>query len=196
MVSTTSPGGLSRRELLSALAVPLLLAGCGSLPLGPDHILLSETQLAQALARQFPVQKRYLELFDLRLSDPRLRLLPDSNRVGTQMHYVLGESWLGARRVEGQMDFSYGLRFEPADASVRLAEVRVEAFELSGLGPALLPQARRLGGLVAEQFLEGQSIYRIPPERLQAAQNLGRQPGALQVVPGGVLLQLQPFKKP
>jgi hypothetical protein len=195
--SCPAPRRSGRRTLLLALATPLwLLSGCAGLPLGPDHVLLSEADLARRLAERFPFQKRYLELFDIQLSDPRLRLMPESNRLGTRFSYGVGGAWLGQRGIEGLADFSYALRFEPSDASVRLSEVRLDSFELPGAGAAQASQLRRVAGLVAEQWLEGQTIYRVPPERLQRAQGLGWQPAALQVVPGGVLLQLQPIKKP
>ena len=185
---------MGRRGLM--LAVPAWLLGCSGLPLGMDRIVLGEADLARRLAERFPFQKRYLELFDIDLSEPQLRLMPESNRLGTRFTYAAGGAWLGTRRIQGQADFSYGLRFEPSDASVRLSEVRLESFELPGAGAAQSSQLKRVAGLVAEQWLEGQEIYRVPAERLRRAQGLGWQPAALQVVPGGVSLQLQPIAKP
>lgn len=181
---------LRRGLLLSAVA---LLAACAGGLGGPRTFTLTEAQLSQRVAEQFPLRKRYLELFDLTLSTPEIRLMPEQNRVGTRLSYALGDLWGGTRRLDGAMSFSYGLRFEPSDASIRLSDVRVESFDVPGVGAALAPQARRLGTLVAEQLLQDVSLHRFKPEELRTAQGLGWQPGTLRVVPGGLQLELVPI---
>jgi len=180
-----------RRVALLAMA-SLLVACAGGLS-GPRTFTLTEAQLSQRVAEQFPLRKRYLELFDLTLNTPEIRLLPEQNRIGTRLAYSLGDLWGGTRRFDGAMSFSYGLRFEPSDASIRLSDVRVESFDVPGVGSALAPQARRLGTLVAEQLLQDVSLHRFKPEELRSAQGLGWQPGALRVVPGGLQLELVPI---
>lgn len=180
---------LGRGLLLGAVALLAACAGVG----GPRTFTLSEAELTQRVAEQFPWRKRYLELFDLHLSDPQIQLMPEQNRIGTRLAYSLGDLWGGARRFDGSMSFTYGLRFEPSDASIRLSDVRVERFDVPGVSAALAPQARRLGTLVAEQLLQDVSLHRFKPEALRSAQGLGWQPGALRVVPGGLQLELVPI---
>lgn len=180
---------LGRVLLLGAVALLAACAGVG----GPRTFTLSEAELTQRVAEQFPWRKRYLELFDLNLSDPQIQLMPEQNRIGTRLAYSLGDLWGGSRRFDGSMSFTYGLRFEPSDASIRLSDVRVERFDVPGVSAALAPQARRLGTLVAEQLLQDVSLHRFKPEALRTAQGLGWQPGALRVVPGGLQLELVPI---
>jgi len=187
----------SRRHLLAtsgALAV-LLLAGCAALAPGPRTIEISEAKLAELINRQFPFNSRYLELFDVSLSAPRVRLMPDENRIGTAFSYSLGSLLLGARPFQGQLDLSYGLRFEPTDNTVRLSQVRVEGFEVPGVPPLYASRANRLGALLAESLLKDLVIHRLKPEDLQAARGWGYQPGALNVLPGGLRLQLDPVPR-
>lgn len=185
---------LARWQVLLALLLAglvLVLGGCAALT-GPRVVSVSEAQLAQRIAEQFPVRRRYLELFDLTLSAPRVRLIPAENRVGTRMDFALGDFWGGSRRFDGALSLSYGLRFEPSDASVRMTDVRVEAFDVPRLSGPMANQAQRLGALVAEHLLNDFSLHRFKPEDLQSAQRLGLRPGALKVVPGGLQLELTP----
>lgn len=185
---------LKRCALL--LGLLLLLAACAALRPEPRVIELSEARLAALIARQFPHHGRYLALFDIALEAPRLKLMPEENRIATQLPYLLGGPLLDGRRYQGLLQLSYGLRFELSDLSVRLTEVRVEEFRLPGLPPALQPRASRLGDLVAQSLLQDFPIHRFKPEDLRAAGRWGWQPGELRVVPGGVQLQLDPVERP
>jgi len=189
---------VSHRRLWLAGSVSVLwlgLAGCALLQPGPRTVGISEAKLAQAIAGQFPFNSRYLELFDVSLATPRVRLIPDQNRIGTELGYSIGASLLGSRQMQGTLNLSYGLRFEPSDGTVRLDGVRVEGFDVPGVPLAYASRANRLGGLLAESLLKDFVVHRVKAEDLQTAQGWGYQPGALQVVPGGLQLQLTPVKR-
>ena len=66
------------------------LTGCGVMPPGPRQIDVSEAQLLSRIASRFPVKQRQLGLIDVTLDQPRLRLLPEENRVVTEMAYTVG----------------------------------------------------------------------------------------------------------
>ncbi len=185
-----------RRLLASAGALAgLLLTGCAARLPGPRTVDISEARLVELIAGQFPVNSRYLELFDVSLSAPQVRLVPAENRIGTAFAYSLRSQLLGMRPFQGRLDLSYGLRFEPSDNTVRLSQVRVEGFEVPGVPPAYASRASRLGGLLAESLLQDMVIHRLQPEVLQAARGWGYQPGALSVLPGGLRLQLDPVQR-
>ena len=185
---------IPRRGALLGLA--LLLAACASLAPAPRVVEISEARLAALIAREFPRQGRYLEVFDIALEAPRLKLMSEHNRIGTQLPYRLGGPLSGGRQYEGLLQLSYGLRFEPSDSSVRLTDVRVEEFQLAGLPPAQQRRVAGLGGLLAQDLLQDFAIHRFRPEELQAVGRRGLQPGALRVVPGAVQLELVPVERP
>jgi hypothetical protein len=186
-----------RRGLLAASTVlPVLwLAGCAALQPGPRTIEISEAKLVEIINTQFPFNSRYLELFDVSLASPRVRLIPAENRIGTELRYSLGSFLLGARDYQGRLNLSYGLRFEPSDNTVRLSQVRVDGFEVPGVPSAYASRANRLGALLAENLLKDFVIHRLKPEDLEIARGWGYQPGALSVVPGGLRLQLDPVRR-
>ncbi len=177
-----------RRFLIVGAA--LLLAGCAAF--GPRTVSVSEARLAQLLSEQFPFNSRLLEVFDVTLSAPQVRLLPAENRIGTRFQYALGGALLGTRSYGGTLQLSYGLRFEPSDASVRLTQVRVEDFEVPGVPAAFSARANRVGALLAEQLLRDFTLYRLSADDLQGLQGRGYQAGDLRVVPGALQLELLP----
>lgn len=171
----------------------MLLAGCAAVPPGPRTLEISEARLARMLATRFPLDHRYMELLDVSLTQPRMRLLPEENRIRTDLRYSLGTVISGTRRVEGEMSLSYGLRYEPSDQTVRLAEVRVDRFEVPGL-PERAERMSRLGGAVTEALMRDAVIHRFKPEDLQVG-GWTYQPGTPQIVPGGLRVTLSPVQQ-
>src|SRR6266516_2389292 len=68
----------------AALAALLWLAGCAGLG-GPRVFTFSEADITRALERRAPFEKRFMELLDVHIAAPRVRLLLESNRVATEM---------------------------------------------------------------------------------------------------------------
>jgi hypothetical protein len=178
-----------RRHLL-LLSAATLLGGCAAV-LGPRNIEVSQQRLQERVARRFPVTRRYLELFDVTIATPRLTLLPEANRIATQLDVSASDRLL-RRPLNGSMDLTYALRFEPADNTVRLADVRVVSFLLADVPGPLQNQLGRIGRLIAEEMLDGQVVHTLDPEDVKNAQGRGYQPGELKVTPRGLTLTLNP----
>ena len=183
----------ARRAFAASALLLMALTGCGVMQPGPRQIDISEAQLLSRIASQFPVKQRQLALFDVTLEQPRLRLLPEENRVATEMTYAVGVALTGVAPVKGQLELSYSLRYEPSDNTVRLNQVRVERLGVEGLSAAQAAQVKRIGGLMADDLLKEAVVHRVKPEDLQSLSGRGYKPGVLKVVPGGLRLQLDPL---
>ncbi|HET7866792.1 MAG TPA: hypothetical protein VFL86_20510 [Burkholderiaceae bacterium] len=186
----------SRRGALAVLAsLASALAGCSALPFnnpfGPRTIEVSQEQLLAQVSGQFPFNRRMLDFFEVTVSAPRLTMLPQENRVATELDVDTGRTLL-TDGFKGRLTLSYGLRYEPSDQSVRLAEVRLDRFELEGVPDALKTRTGRLGSLLAEELLSGFTVYRFKPEDLNRALGLGYKPGGIHVTGRGVALTLEP----
>lgn len=181
-----------RRVALARLAGTLLpLAVCGPLLAAPPIIEIPQERLFAQVSAQFPVGARMLEVFDVTLAAPKFRLLPQENRIGTDVDVTATQAMLG-QQFNGRLGLTYGLRFEPADASVRLAGVRIARFQMDGVPDALQTPMGRVGAQLAEQALDGFAVHRFKPEELQLAHDLGLQPGAINVTERGLAVTLEP----
>ena len=166
----------------------LVLAACSGLG-GPRTVTFDEAQIGAMLSRQFPVQRRVMELFDVDIAAPSLKMIPERNRLLGDFALVSTDR-LSRRPVRGRLVLESALRYEPADQSVRLVQVRVQQVELEAVAPSggssLPSAAQRAAAAVAEQLLEDFAIYRIPPQRIEALRTAGFRPGAVTVTARGV----------
>ncbi len=167
------------------------LAACAGLG-GPRTVTFEPAEIERLLARGFPVERRVLEVFDVSLAAPGVQLLPERSRLGLTAvlrarDRVLGGTW------QGHIAFDAALRWQPADQTVRLAQVRVQELVLDGAAPR--PVAERLAAVLVERELEGLAIYRLSPERAAVLQAQGLAPGAVTVTARGVEITLVRFAR-
>ena len=175
----------SRRRLLAA-SVGALLFGCANLD--PRHVTLSAGEVQSLVERRFPRQQRVMELLDVNLTNPVVKLVPERNRLATSMDLQASER-LSGRALRGSLALDHSLRFEPSDGTVRLANVRVEEMKLELAGTPLSGQAARLGALLAERALDDFVIYRVTEERRQAMARLGVNNADVAVTARGIELR-------
>ena len=187
---------MNRRNLMTAMLASAAagLAGCAGLG-APTVITVSETELRLLLAGVFPIQRRVLELLDLELTAPMLRLLPAQNRLALTLNLSSRER-LSGKVGSGHLGFDSMLRYDARDASVRLTQVRIDrlSFE-AGAAAASKPSAEpgnvaRIGQALAERAFEDLVIYRVPAERQATLRQFGLQPGAVTVTAGGLEITL------
>lgn len=216
---------MNRRHALITLTAPAsglltgLLVGCAGLG-GPTVITLSEAEIAALIQRSFPLTRRVLEVFDVQLQAPQLRLLPEQNRLSADLTLSTQDRLFG-RTARGQLLFDSALRYDARDATVRLTQVRVQQVSLSAgstaagtvpplaakptppqspdlpldpaptLGPSSpLGPSARLGSVLAERVLDDLVIYRVPADRLASLRQLGLQPGAVTITSRGLEITL------
>lgn len=182
---------MNRRRGLAALAA-LLAAGCAG-PGVPRRIVLSEAELQAQLARRFPLQRSLLDLYELQLSDPRLRIDGAAGRLATELALQASDKRSG-RMLQGRLALDYGLRWEASDASIRLVQPRVDSLQIapeSGLSPRRAELLQRMGSALVARLLDDLALYRVPEARLQAWRSAGFQPGGLQITPDGVEITIE-----
>jgi hypothetical protein len=187
---------MSRRAAL-LLGAALLLAGCSGLFV-PRSIVLGEAELRAQLERRFPQQRNLLGLFELQLSQPRLRLDAQANRLATELT-LSGSERASGRSLQGRLALDYALRWEAADASIRLVQPRIQSLDFApepGASPRRAEMAQRMGIALAERLLDDFVLYRVPAERLERLKSAGLQPGAIRVTPAGVEITFEPLDTP
>ena len=173
---------------LTALAASLpgvtWLAGCAGLG-EARKLTLSQADLQRWIERQFPLQRRVLEVIDIQVARPALRLLPERNRIATDLDLAASERLTG-RTARGSLTLDGALRYEPSDASIRLAQVQVQEVKLDlGSGP-LSPSSARIGTLLAERLLDDLVLYRADAQRALRLQRAGLTAAEITVTAQGV----------
>jgi hypothetical protein len=148
-------------------ALTLLLASCASL-LGPRDVEVPLSTLQDAVSRKFPFNSRYLELLDINVSNPRIAMQPESNRVLTSMDVsfappFMNRSWNGNFAVSGR------LRFDAARNAIVMAEPHVEKFAVDGLDMPYAAQLVKIGRVLTEELLQDVPLYTFRPDDLHRA---------------------------
>lgn len=185
-------GAVTKAGALCAgvLAVLGLLSGCAGL-IGTHDVDISESQLTLLMARQFPMQRKVMEVIDLDISNPVLTLIPQSNRVGTELDVSAVDRLFGSSAT-GHVKLDYGLRFQPSDHTIRMTQVRVRDLTLSSGSSNLRGAAQRIGGLVAENALENLVVYRMRPSQADEMDRLDLVASPITVTPQGLHMTVAP----
>ena len=152
---------------------------------------LSREQLQAALGQRFPMEQRVADVLDVRLSTPKLSLLPASGRVATELQLDITERLLQSAH-PASLALDFGLRFELADRSVRMHSVRVQQLVFTRLAPSYQTLMNRYAPRLAERALDGQVLYQVSTADWNTLQLLGLQPGEFKVTPQGLSLDFRP----
>jgi hypothetical protein len=178
---------MKRRLLLSAGAWLSLsrLAQAASGPAAQPSFKVSLAQMQRLVAERFPARYPVGDLFNLDLEAPRLRLLPELDRLASEM--VLHAAGPAFRRsYRGSFEVNFALRYEKSDQTVRAHQLRVHSFRLPGLPPHTLQLLDAYGQALAEQALLEVALHRLRRSDLALADTMGLQPGRITVTSEGL----------
>jgi hypothetical protein len=184
---------LSLRALFALALSAILLAACSTLGSGRT-ITFTEADMARLLEQHGPFQKRLLEVLDVRINRPSVRLLPATNRVSTDLDVVTTER-ISGKTYPGHISVDYGLRYDEAAQAIRLTNVKVNRLQIDNLPSPEKTGLNRLGVLIAEQLLDDAVLYRFRPNDLKNAEGYGLKPGSVNVTDRGVEISLAPVKR-
>lgn len=151
-----------KRILVVLLA---MLAACATLlPMQEFEIPLSRLQ--RDMDTRFPINHRYLELFDVALTQPKLSLRPESDRVVVGFDAKVLSPFTN-KPVEGKMQVSGQLRIDQQRRALVLADPRLES--LGSLTDAGNGKLARLGVILAEDLLNNRVLYSFAPDAFVVA---------------------------
>ena len=180
---------MKRRLLLTApLWLALSGAACSATPgAGQPSYKVSAGQLQEALARRFPRSYPLGGLLDLTVEAPHLRLLPEQNRLATDMVVLAAGPALG-RSYTGALDLDFALRYEASDQSIRAYQLRVNSLRFADLPPGPSELLNAYGPKLAEQSLREVVLHHLKPQDLALPDTMGLQPGSITVTPQGLVI--------
>ena len=179
---------LHRRRFLTttsslALGGVALLVGRGAQAQPSYTVPLAQLQdmVAQKFPRSVPVQG----LLDLTLQVPRLRLLPEVNRLGAAMAVDAAGPAL-RRSHAGMFDVEFALRYEASDRTLRAHQLKLGRLEFPTLKPAVTELINTYAPVLAEQSLREVTLHQLRPQDTALFDGLGLQPGPITVTAKGL----------
>lgn len=190
-----SKGNQLKRRLLLTFTAWMSLGGAacaGLTQVGgrPRHTVPAD-QLQQAVAQRFPLRYPVAGLLDLEVKTPRLRLLPEQNRLATEV--VVEAAGPALRRsYTGAFDMAFALRYEASDRTIRAHQLEVRQLRLPGLPARTLELLDTYLPALARQALGDVVLHTLRPKDLALADAMGLQPDTLTVTPDGLEIGFAP----
>lgn len=179
-----------KRRLLLTMPIWLSLgSACSALPSAgkqPGYTVSAE-QLQLAVDKRFPLRYPVGGLLDLNVESPRLRLLPETNRLATDM-VVMAAGPVLRRSYSGAFEVDFGLRYEASDQTIRAHQLRVNALRFPDLPPGPAELLNAYGPALAEQTLQNVVLHQLRPQDLALPNAMGLQPDSITVTPQGLLI--------
>ncbi|WP_418320341.1 DUF1439 domain-containing protein [Piscinibacter sakaiensis] len=181
---------MARLALLLSVSV---LAACTTLA-GPRSIVVSDAELSRRLAEKFPIDRRWLEVFDVRMSNPQVRTSSETGLLSIDVDLGFGGRLID-RRYAARLRLQARPRFDEQDHSLRLSNVDVDALQIAGDGESLLGRAGRLPALLLAQSLEDATVYRLNAEQIARLQQHGMALRSIGIgSQGGLQLNFEPLR--
>jgi hypothetical protein len=149
-------------SLAVALIAAAVLGGCLGL-LGPRSVEIPLQRLQASLDKKFPLTQRPLALIDIQLSNPKLALQPNTNRMSATMDASVAPVFT-SRIWRGTFTLSGLLQLDANRRAVMLAQPQIDQIALEGIDPALSAQVARGAGILAAQILRDTPLYTFGPD--------------------------------
>ncbi|MFT5532267.1 MAG: hypothetical protein ACI802_000489 [Candidatus Paceibacteria bacterium] len=141
------------------------LGACASL-LGPREVVIPLERLQSAIERKFPLSQRPMELIDIGLSNPRLTLYPEDNRISVMLDARVAPVF--TRRVwHGNFVLSGVLQLDAQRRTVLVVQPRIDRIALDGIDPVLAGQVAQAAGALAGNILQNMPLYSFAADDLR-----------------------------
>jgi len=150
----------------------------------------SREELQAQIAKRFPVQKRYADIFTVGLRDPQLGLDARSNRAAITAVLSISSPLLQPQTVQGIVSVSSALKYDAPARALRLDRPQAERLELQGVTGRDAERLQNIGAVVAQELLRDQALRTFTAEEL----TVGRKTyeiGAITVQDDGITVELK-----
>lgn len=179
-----------RSLLLAALSAATSWPALARFNVWDSEYTVGRAELQAMIARQFPRTQRYADLVRVTLSEPQLGLNPAANRAAITARLSIASTFLQADSIDGSVSLSSALRYDVAARALRLDQPRAERLELQGVSGSDAERLQKIGGLIAQQLLDGRILRSFTAEEL----TFGRKTyeiGDITVLADGIKVQLK-----
>ncbi len=170
--TATAPRTRSRTKLIALVALGVVVVAIVALVFylpGRRYVVeLTEDQLQTGVNAIFPVEKPYLLLLTLTLSDPQVRLIEGADRISFSTRATLNLRVEGQEKsLGGQGTVTTGLRYHPENYSFYLDDPQLEKLEVQGLPVKYVGLVNDLARKLAAERISSTRIYTLRPTDLK-----------------------------
>ena len=154
-------------------------------------ITFSLAQIQALVDAHFPMDEGVTGVIDLQLQAPRLRLLPEINRLGALQQARLrappSTQWLDAR-----FDLQFALYYDATEHALYATTLKLRDMQLGGLQGQAVDLMRQYADGWLQRSLVEVALYRLTESDQARMKLLGVEPGPITVTPAGVRVALVP----
>jgi hypothetical protein len=144
-------------------------------------------QMREALGKRFPRRYKAGSFFAIDMQTPKLRLLPEKNRLGAAIQMEASGPALPDRH-NGVFDLDFALRYDAADQSIRAHQLKVNTLRFSGMPARQAEILEAYGPALAEQTLQDVVLHQLQPKDLALTDGMGLEPSTITVTPKGLVV--------
>ncbi len=181
----------SRRHLcLAVLGAALPWRAWAGFNFWNSEYTATRAELQAMIAARFPLAQRYAQIVTVGLSDPQIGLNAAANRAAITARVSIASPLLRAGQVGGTIELSSALRYDAAVRALRLEQPRAERLELQGVSGADAQRLQQIGGVVAQELLQGQVLRTFTADELSLG-NRQYEIGDITVLADGIKVQLR-----
>lgn len=123
-------------------------------------------ELQAALNAEFPKEIVYKDIFEVTVSQPRLSLRPDQNRVVTTVSTAISSTLLLPKPVVAELSLSSALTYDPGTRGILLDNPAMESARAEGIEGPAAEELNQIVNNVVQEVLNHYPIYTFTPEQL------------------------------
>jgi len=152
---------MKRYIIFAASALVLVLAGMLLYFHGRRYdVIITQKQIDEALRARFPVSKNHLLIFQVTYSNPRVTLLPESNRIEVGLDADLDIKLRDQpKRLSGTAVVTTGLSYRSEAHQFFLSDPEINKLTLQGIPQEHLDKVTRLASTAVREYLQRFPIY-------------------------------------
>ncbi len=173
-----------------AMATLAMAPGTAHAAMGLNGYTVSTAELTALLAERFPKTFPLAGLANMTLEPPALTMHPDVNRMSARLPLEISGPALPTPG-SGALEVAFGLRYEPADRSLRAHDVALQSLHIQGLDPGANALLQAWAPRLAQRSLREVILHRLQPKDLALLDGLGMQPGPITVTKQGVSIAFE-----
>jgi hypothetical protein len=175
-------------KFVSTLLLLTALAGCNSNLLKPSTVTFTAAEFQAALVKKFPVEKQYLGLIRLTVSNPQVSMRPQIKHIALQFDADMAT--FGSSRVfKGKLDITTSLAYDAATRSIVLKNPQLEKMDVDGMSPDRARELVTVAGILINETLQGASIYTFNPDDLHFI-GMRLEPESIEITEDGVVVHI------